>query len=65
MTVALPGQVRSISLWAGAPPEHWWPAMGHFLTAPLPGGGGGGRARAHCRFRNRGTAVPNMFVNLV
>ena len=28
--------VRKMSLWAGAPSEEWWSAMGHFLTAPVP-----------------------------
>ena len=28
--------VRQVSLWAGAPSEEWWSAMGHFLTAPVP-----------------------------
>jgi hypothetical protein len=27
--------VTSISLWAGAPTEAWWAAMGHFLHAPM------------------------------
>ena len=29
--------ITSISLWAGAPSEAWWGAMGRFLQAPDPG----------------------------